>query len=86
MNTIAKLITTCGGVKSLSANIKNPPYMRLVIEDIRGGPCGFAEQWGRDRNLCEQGFVAAAVQQQAKVQGAKGVSLPLPHHQESHHL
>jgi hypothetical protein len=38
MKTIAKIINIFGGVKNLHASIENPPYMRLVIEDIGIGP------------------------------------------------
>ena len=40
MKTIAKIINIFGGVKNLHASIENPPYMRLVIEDIGIGPRG----------------------------------------------
>jgi len=40
MKTIAKIISIFGGVKNLHASIENPPYMRLVIEDIGVGPRG----------------------------------------------
>ena len=40
MKTIAKIINIFGGVKNLYASIENPPYMRLVIEDIGTGPRG----------------------------------------------
>jgi hypothetical protein len=41
MKTIAKIINIFGGVKNLHASIENPPYMRLVIEDIGVGPRGY---------------------------------------------
>jgi hypothetical protein len=40
MNNIAKIISTFGGAKGIYASLDNPPYMRLVIEDIGQGPRG----------------------------------------------
>ncbi len=40
MKTIVKIINIFGGVKNVHASIENPPYIRLVIEDIGIGPRG----------------------------------------------
>jgi hypothetical protein len=58
MNTIAKIINIFGGVKNLHASIENPPYMRLVIEDIGTGPRGHqaisvAHYFTQNGDLCQ---------------------------------
>ena len=58
MKTIAKIINIFGGVKNLYASIENPPYMRLVIEDIGTGPCGHqaisvAHYFTQNGDLCQ---------------------------------
>jgi hypothetical protein len=40
MKTIKQIITIFGGVEGLYISIENPPFMRLVIEHIGGGPHG----------------------------------------------
>ena len=47
-----------GGVKNLYASIENPPYMRLVIEDIGVGPRGrqaisVAHYFPQNGDLCQ---------------------------------
>jgi hypothetical protein len=58
MKTIAKIITIFGGVKNLYASIDNPPFMRLVIEDIGDGPRGYqaisvAHYFEQNGDLCQ---------------------------------
>ena len=40
MKTIEEIITMFGGVEGLYVSIENPPFMRLVIEHVGGGPNG----------------------------------------------
>jgi hypothetical protein len=58
IKTVAKIITIFGGVKNLYASIENPPYMRLVIEDIGTGPRGHqavsvAHYFTQNGDLCQ---------------------------------
>ena len=58
MKTIAKIINIFGGVNNLHASIENPPYMRLVIEDIGIGPRGHqaisvAHYFTQNGDLCQ---------------------------------
>ncbi len=58
MKTIAKIINIFGGVKNLYVSIENPPYMRLVIEDIGVGPRGHqaisvAHYFTQNGDLCQ---------------------------------
>jgi len=58
MRTIAKIINILGGVKNLHASIENPPYMRLVIEDIGISPRGHqaisvAHYFTQNGDLCQ---------------------------------
>ena len=58
MKTIAKIINIFGGAKNLYASIENPPYMRLVIEDIGVGPRGHqaisvAHYFKQNGDLCQ---------------------------------
>ncbi|MDQ2774402.1 MAG: hypothetical protein M3Y57_05670 [Acidobacteriota bacterium] len=58
MNTIASLIEIFGGPINIYASIENPPYMRLVIEDIGLGPRGYkaisvAHHFEQNGDLCQ---------------------------------
>ena len=58
LKTIAKIINIVGGVKNLHASIENPPYRRLVIEDIGTGPRGHqaisvAHYFTQNGDLCQ---------------------------------
>jgi hypothetical protein len=58
MKTIEELITMLGGVKGLYVSIENPPFMRLVVEHIGGGPNGLpaisvAHYYELNGDLCQ---------------------------------
>jgi hypothetical protein len=58
VNTIASLIEIFGGPTNIYASIENPPYMRLVIEDIGTGPRGHkaisvAHYFEQNGDLCQ---------------------------------
>jgi hypothetical protein len=58
MNNIAKIISIVGGAKGIYASVENPPYMRLVIEDIGQGPRGHqaisvAHYFEQNGDLCQ---------------------------------
>ena len=58
MKTIARIIQMCGGYENLSISISNEPYMRLCIEHIGTGPCGYeaisvAHYFEQNGDLCQ---------------------------------
>jgi hypothetical protein len=58
MKTIEEIITMFGGVEGLYVSVENPPFMRLVIEHISGGPNGLpaisvAHYYELNGDLCQ---------------------------------
>jgi hypothetical protein len=58
MKTIEEIITIFDGVEGLYVSIENPPFMRLVIEHVGGGPHGLpaisvAHYYELNGDLCQ---------------------------------
>lgn len=58
MKTVEEIITMFGGVEGLYVSIENPPFMRLVIEHVGGGPNGLpavsvAHYYELNGDLCQ---------------------------------